>query len=37
MKESELMKYQVFIFDMLVPGSALKCVLTTCTEGAHCK
>lgn len=31
------MKYQVFTFDMLVVGSVMKCVLTTCTGGAHCK
>lgn len=37
MKESELIKYQVFTFDMLLPGSVMKCVLTTCTGGAHCK
>lgn len=37
MKESELMKYQVFTFDMLVAGSVMKCVLTTCTGGAHYK
>jgi len=36
MKESELMKYQVFTFDP-IPGSAMKHMFTTCIAAAHCK